>query len=367
MKKILFIVISIFVFSFAFIFLFSTKKEFSENENRYLQEMPKLTFDNLKSGKFISELELFITDSFPYRDFFVGLKTNVEKLIGKKDINDIYLGEDDFMLTKYEKIDTEKLVNTLNNFKTNNKNSNISLMLIPSSITIYEDKLPSNAITDSEVEVINDVYQKVSMNNIDVLDYLVNLKEKKQVFYKTDHHWTTFGAYQAYLAFCQKNSIAPLDEESFDIIKVTDDFYGTLYSKTTNYHTSSDSIYLYQTNTHYDVYYVNKNVHVNSLYELKYLDVKDKYSLFLDNNHPLIEITNEDIDSDDEILVIKDSYGNSFTPFIAEHFYKIHIVDLRYNLNSMTDYLKNHPNIKNVLILYNINTINDESSIYYLR
>ena len=367
MKKTLFIIISIFIIFFMTIFVFSDKKEFSENENRYLAVMPKLTLENITSGKFVSELESFITDAFPLRDFFVGIKTKTELLFGKKDINDIYLGNDSFMITKYNKIDTEKIVKTLNDFKENNIDKNISLMLVPSSISIYDDKLPKYAITDSETDVIDDIYRKVPMNNIDVYNTLKSLKEDNQVFYKTDHHWTTFGVYRAYIEYCKKNMITPISINKYDIEKITDSFYGTLYSKTNNYDTEPDAIYLYKTDTNYDVFYVNSKKHSDSLYNFDYLEKKDKYSVFLDNNHPLIEIENKDIDSIDELLVIKDSYGNSFVPFVAENYKKVHVVDLRYNLNSMTEYLKSHPNIKNVLILYNINTINDESSIYYLR
>lgn len=353
------------VLSFSIFFLLSSKKEFSENENRYLAKMPDLTFSNIKSGRFVSELETFITDSFPLRDFLVGLKTRVEKIVGKKDINDIYLGKDDFMLTRYQKIDTSKLINLLNDFQTKNRESNINLMIVPSSISIYDDKLPSYAITDSEIDVINEIYNKVSIPSINVYNTLLKLKETDQVFYKTDHHWTTIGAYYAYLEFCKKNNITPKNINYFDIVKVND-FYGTLYSKTNNYKVSSDTISLFKTKTNFLVQYLDNKKESNTLYDDTYLNSKDKYSIFLSNNHSLLTITNLDIVNNDEILVIKDSYGNSFIPFLAEHYKKVHVVDLRYNLNSMTDYLKKN-NINNVLILYNINTINDESSIYYLR
>ena len=112
---------------------------------------------------------------------------------------------------------------------------------------------------------------------------------------------------------------------------------------------------------------MDNGLETNTLYDEDYLKEKDKYSVFLSNNHSLIEITNNDTTSREEVLVIKDSYGNSFVPFIAEHYKKIHVVDLRYNLNSMTDYLQENDQIKDVIILYKINTINEESSIYNLR
>ena len=103
------------------------------------------------------------------------------------------------------------------------------------------------------------------------------------------------------------------------------------------------------------------------MYDYSYLEKKDKYSVFLSNNHSLITITNNSINNNKELLVIKDSYGNSFVPFVAENYKKVHVVDLRYNLNSMTKYLEENNNIDDVIIIYNINTIDGESSIYYLR
>ena len=367
MKKILFFVISSFVIFLSFIFLFSEKKEFSVNENRYLASAPKLSFKTIINGTFVSELETYITDYFPFRDFFVGMKTNFEILIGKSDIDDVYLGKDDYLLTKYKKIDSEKLVQVINNFNKINSEKNINLMLIPSSISIYSDKLPNYAITDSEIDSINDIYAKTTTKNLNISDDLKKIKNNVQVFYKTDHHYTTYGAYQAYVRYCIDNNINYLNINDFNVVKITDSFYGTLYSKTNKYNISPDDMYLFTTNTNYTVYYNDTKKETNSLYDYNYLNQKDKYSIFLSNNHSLITITNNSLNSNKELLVIKDSYGNSFVPFIAEHYKKVYVVDLRYNLNSMSEFLKENKKIKDIIIIYNINTIDNSSSIYFLR
>lgn len=367
MKKILFIIISFIVVVLSMMFIFCKKVEFSENENRYLEKMPAFKIETLVNGKYINELQSFITDHFPFRNFFVGLKTRVDILIGKKNIDDIYLGKDNYMLTRYNAIDDNKVIEILNKFKNNKDDKNISLILIPSSISIYSEKLPKYAITDSEIDVINNIYENVNMNNIKLYDSFMNLKKSNDVFYKTDHHYTTYGAYSVYLEYCYNNNIVPLDISYFNITEFSDKFYGTLYSKTNYYDALPDSIYLFKTNTDYDVEYMDSHVVTKSLYDYDYINKKDKYSVFLSNNHSLINIVNNDIDSNKELLVIKDSYGNSFVPFISENYKKVHVVDLRYNLNSMTKYLKNNSNINDVVIIYNINTINNESGIYNLR
>ena len=288
-------------------------------------------------------------------------------MVGKKDINGVYLGKDNYMLTRYNRLNPDKLINTLNKFKEKNEEKNINLILIPSSISIYADKLPKYAITDSENDIINDIYMDVDMNNISLYDNFMDLKNTTEVFYKSDHHYTTYGAYNTYLEYCNSNNIVPLSIDKFDISKVTDEFYGTLFSKTNYYDVLADSIYLFKTDTDYDVEYIDSHVKTKELYDYSYLEKKDKYSVFLSNNHSLITITNNSINNNKELLVIKDSYGNSFVPFVAENYKKVHVVDLRYNLNSMTKYLEENNNIDDVIIIYNINTIDGESSIYYLR
>ena len=114
------------------------------------------------------------------------------------------------------------------------------------------------------------------------------------------------------------------------------------------------------------VYYEDKDITKDSMYEEKYLNEKDKYSYFLDNNHALITITNKSINNNKELLVIKDSYANSFIPMIAKHYEKIHVIDPRYYRLSISSYI-NENNISNVLFLYNVLTLDDDMGIVSVR
>jgi len=78
----------------------------------------------------------------------------------------------------------------------------------------------------------------------------------------------------------------------------------------------------------------------------------------------LIQITNEE--GNDEILVIKDSYANSFIPFLTNHYNKVHVIDLRFYNTSITEYIKEN-NIENVLFLYNIQGIDEDLGIYRIK
>lgn len=363
-KNLLSIFIIIFVLSFSIFFIFNPKKEFSENENRYLQTFPEFSFESLLDGKFISEFESYLTDHFPLRDTFMGIKTRFQLLLGQRLINDVYIGKDEYLFQKYnDPINTDKLINKLNEFYTNNS-VNMEIMLVPSSGVINENKLPNNVSFKNQIDTINYIYENIKFNSIDVTNALIEGNKEYEMYYRLDHHWTTYGAYYAYLEFCKSNNLEPLSMDDFTIKTVTNEFNGTIYSKANIYSYKPDKIDVFLNNEQITVNYVASNKITNTLYEEKHLSTKDKYAYFLDANHALIEITNES--KEGEILIIKDSYANSFIPFLTSHYNKIHVMDLRFYNGSVTEYIKQN-NIENVLFLYNIQGIDEDLGIYKIK
>ena len=140
-NKIIALVLSVIIVVFTFIFVFKKNTEFSENENRYLQELPKFTFSSLIKGTYIEKVEDYFADQFPFRNTFMSIKTNVDKLLGKKDINNVYLGTNDYLIEKYTTpTNSEKIIETLNEFNEIVNYVNLNLMLVPTSISInYEN------------------------------------------------------------------------------------------------------------------------------------------------------------------------------------------------------------------------------------
>jgi len=363
-KNILSIFIIIFVLGFTLIFIVLPKKEFSENENRYLAKFPKFSFETLLSGEYISGLESYLADHFPLRDTFMTIKTNYQLLIGQKLINDTYIGKDEYLFQKYNTpVNTDKLINKLNEFYNHNK-INMNIMLVPSSGVVNKDKLPNNISFDEQLNTIKYIYDNIEFNSIDVTNSIIEGSKLYDMYYRLDHHWTTYGAYYAYLEFCKSNNIEPIKLEEFEIKTVTDNFNGTLYSKANIYSYKPDKIDVFLNNEKLKVNYAATNKVTDTLYEEKHLDTKDKYAYFLDANHALIEITNES--KKDEILVIKDSYANSFIPFLTNHYNKVHVIDLRFYNGSVTEYIKQN-NIENVLFLYNIQGIDNDTGIYKIK
>ena len=101
----------------------------------------------------------------------------------------------------------------------------------------------------------------------------------------------------------------------------------------------------------------------DSLYNFDYLTEKDKYSLFLNNIHPLIEIENKAASSQNALMLVKDSYANSIVPFLAHHYRKIYVFDTRYYRDGPSSFLSDHQDITDVLLLYNMNTLDGDTGI----
>lgn len=349
--------------------LFGNKKEFSENENRYLEKFPEFSLKRLFNGKYIADFDAYLTDHFPFRDAFMSIKTATVKALGMNDANGVYFAKDDYLIMNYnEPKKNDIIIERLNNFYKELNYINMNLMLVPTSVSINKDLLPKNAPTYNEKDTINYIYNNINFDKINIYDELVKRNEDYQMYYRLDHHWTTYAAYYAYVEYAKNNNIDYYSLNKFEVEEVTNSFNGTLYSKVNDYTRKSDSIHIFTLpNTSYSVYYADDNKTTESLYEYDYLDKKDKYAVFFGSNHSLIEITNNVIKSSKELLVIKDSYANSLLPFLINHYEKIYVIDPRYYKKSISEFIKENSNIKDLLFVYNVNTLDENLGMVTIR
>ena len=348
-------------------FVLAPKKEFSENENRYLTKMPSFTAKTVFSGEYTESLSDWIADHFPMRDLFMGVKTEVEIVSGRREINRIYIGEDNYLIERYEAPEnTERITDTLVKFYDRVKDTGVDvrLMLVPTAVTIYEDKLPAYAPEADQMETAKLLYEATGIPAVDCSEKLLAGAQEGQIYYRTDHHWTTFGAYLGYTAYCEEEGIEPVPLEALEAETVTEEFAGTLYSKVNDYTHMKDAITVYTNpEDRLGVTYEDTGEVSDSLYNFDYLQEKDKYSLFLNNIHPLVEIENETAPSDDVLMLIKDSYANSMVPFLTHHYKKIYVFDTRYYKDGPSSFLEEHGEVTDVLILYNMNTLDGDTGI----
>ncbi|MBZ9622796.1 hypothetical protein G9F71_008020 [Clostridium sp. FP2] len=356
-----------FIFSVMILNIIVPSKDFSEEENRKLKNKPKFTINNLLHNRFTSKYEKYISDQFILRNFWINVKSRTEILTGKKENNDVYLGDDSYLIDKFNKPSQEDFAEKLkaiNTFSHDNKELSKYIMLVPNKVEVLKDKLPAFAPVENQLQYINKFYSGLDkdIKSINVFDTL-NKNKDKYIYYKTDHHWTTDGAYYAYLEFCKSSGITPKDISDYDINEVNNKFYGTLYSRAGVKNVDSDIINVYLPKTHEDILvnYIDEKKKSTSLFNSSSLNTKDKYSVFLGGNHPIIKTSTMNLNNKN-LLVIKDSYANCFIPFLTSHFSEIIVVDLRYYSDDVNTLIKDY-NITDVLMLYNTNTFFEDESI----
>lgn len=343
-------------------------KGFSESENRVLEGRPKFSWESLFNGTFISKYETFVTDQFVYRDTWIGLKTRTELAMLKKDINGVYIGKDGYLIEKVDNSDLDmdqlsrnekRLYAFIKKYKEQLGSEHVFAMIVPTAFEVLKDKLPPFASGFDQGEFLDRLDKTLANQFID-LRKTFSEHNKEYLFYKTDHHWTTLGAYYAYVEWANKIGVTPMSQEEFEIKKIADDFLGTIYSKI-NLKLSKDDMYLYDSGKNYTVEYNMDGVLKNSLYEMSHLSTKDKYSVYFGGNNPIVKIDSENHNGK-KLLIIKDSYAHSFAPFAVDHFETTYMVDLRYFNMPMSRFIEEN-GITDVLVLYNVNTYVKEKSL----
>ncbi len=350
------------LFGFTAISFVFPDRAFSENENRELATMPELSVDGIFSGEFMKDYESYITDQFFCRDKWIQLKTATEMALNKQDINGVYLGKDGYLIERHEdtKIDYEMLEKTKNYLKTFvdkfSGRLNVKVMIVPTASEILTDKLPPFATGFDQNGFIDDIYASIPEDT--VLDIRDTLKEHadEYIYYKTDHHWTSLGAFYAYQEFAGANGFEVPKLEDIKQTVVSEDFLGTVHSKL-NTEISRDTmttVTLPNTPTSIKMT-VDMTKTFDTLYNDEYLGKKDKYSYYLDGNHGLTEIVSNS-EGKGTLLIIKDSYSHCFAPMTLGNYEKVYLVDFRYFNMSITQFIQQY-RVTDVLVLYNAVTL----------
>lgn len=345
-------------------FIIIPDKDFSENENRYLSAFPDVNLEDMKSGEWMSDFEDYICDQFPLRDVFVGLKTTFEKATLHTQINNIYLSDDGYYIEPYEQPQKTDMIIRRFNSLADSVDARIALMLVPTAVTVYEDKLPIAAATCSQMDTLNKIYAGVHCDTIDLSSLLLDNSSQDGLYYHLDHHWTLKGAYYGYKAYCTWAGLECRPMSFYNYKTVTDSFKGTIYSKINDYSVKGDTMLSFAPESStITVTYPDGTV-TDSIYDDSYLDVKDKYSYYLGNDsNSIITIENPEAATDESLVIIKDSYANSFIPYLVDYYRTIYVINPRYfRTTKISDYI-NDISPDKVLLLFNMNTIDTDDGI----
>ena len=343
-------------------------RDFSESENRVLASFPKLTLSSIADGTFMKNFETYMSDQFVLRDRMISLKSYFDRLSGLRESNGVYIGDDGFLIEKPSKYTAKKakaMTKSINSFMKKYPEITKMVAISPNASYIYSEKLPSGIELHSQYSELRGILNRLEGENysfLNVTKALKNAKEKSDVFYRTDHHWTTRGAYAVFKAIADKWNL-DRSQVKYKFLTVSSDFEGTLASKT-GIHDKKDKIEIClpeNSEGSYIVSYESQDKRTTSLFEPSKLQQKNKYEVFLGGNYDKVVIDTVS-KSRATLLIIKDSYANCLIPMLTPYFAKIIVVDPRYMTDSIHTVMDEY-NISHVLFLYNLNTFLQDTSL----
>jgi hypothetical protein len=368
-------------------------RSYSEAENRKLAGRPEVTAESIKSGKFFSDYSSYFADQFFLRDRWINLTYNVRYLTGSREFKDGYIGKNGYLFSKpaQPSKDLDATVSAISDFTARHPGLTQTMIVAPDAASVLTGKLPDGADVRDQTKDIADFEGNVSAAapSIQMVDASSILKANADsyIYYKTDHHWTTLGAFLVFQGSAQPLGIpTPVTPDQADQAQdgsityapytVSIDFRGTLSSRSGN-STSKDSIDIYRPQKADSQYVVSipsaaqagsqadgdryGSKKTSTLYDTAALSSRDQYTLFLGGNYPLVEITTTN-DTGRNLMIFKDSYANSFVPFLTPYFDKIILIDPRYYYDDV-DRAIDRFGITDVLYLYSGDTILTDPSL----
>ena len=361
MKKTLTVLFVLFIFGFAAASILLPDTLFSPMENRNLAQMPDVTWDGVVSGEFEQSFETAFADQFPLRNLWIGMKSVSEGILGKRENNGVYVCKDR-LIEDIETPDAERIdqnIRLVNRFSESCEVP-VYFTLIPTAALVYADELPQGAPVCDERTWIGNISENVNAEIIDTVSALEN--GETDLFYRTDHHWTSKGASLGAKAAAE--AMGETLEAEYEPVTVTEEFYGTLYSKAGRWSVKPDTIEVYVPQDGITVTHIENGEETEgTLYDYDRLSEKDKYAFFMGGNQPLAVVKTGH--EGKKLLLVRDSYADSEIPFLCEAFSEIHVADLRYFKTGLLTYIEEN-GIDEVLISYSIRNFMTDTNLAFM-
>ena len=341
-------------------------RKISDEENRILTTFPKPSIENIKNKEYMTALEDYSSDQFILRDLWIRLKVRCDLLVGKREFNGVYLGKKKYLMqipVGMDEKNTKENLEAMNQFRQKNSNLRMNALIVPNAAYIMKDYLPLGAPVRDQGEDMNYIKKQLS-GGIGLIDITETLRKHvdEGIYYKTDHHWTSRGAAYGFNAAAKQLEIEGLVSD-YKIHTVATDFSGTLASRS-GYHKVKDTVEVYQPENVEYQYLVSDSDNEEkrpTIYDRKALEGKDKYQVFFGGNHAMVDIVTTN-DNQRRLLVFKDSYANSFVPFLIPYYNEIIMIDARYYYENVNMLIENK-GITDVLFLYNMDTFLNDNSL----
>ena len=363
-KRMLALLMPLFILLALVINIIVPDKDISFVENRSLQKFPEINKTSFVDGSFENKMSNWFGDQFVGRNGLIHLRYGVLKLMRQKKINDIYLcGKQLIEDTKLpNKTQLSRNLNAINAFTEKHSDVDTSFMLIPNAVYVQNKRLPYFSDENDQGKIMDSIYNTLD-SSVYSFDARKTLKKHSEeyLYYKSDHHWTSLGAFYTYQAWQKQQGNDDVSLKDYDQYVVSNNFRGTLANGSGSFGIKDDiTIFV---NKNLSDYYVQelKQKNKGSIYDSSFLKTKDQYSVFLGGNKDIqrIELNN---DSKRHLLLFKDSYANSFVQFIMNDYRSITIVDPRYYRDDIEKVMQEDL-ITDVMCLYNTNTFVEDTSL----
>ena len=367
-EKLVGIIFILTLFLFLIINVIVPDREKSVQENRMLVTKPKFRLSSLISGDYDEKFEAYMEDQFVGRDMWRKLKVTVDRIGGSRLENGVYIGTNGQLLEQIEVADENHLaanIKAIKSFSESQSKIPVRMMLVPDAANVLNHSLPALAKPEDQTQMFSMVRKDLG-DSVEWIDVSTELNKHKteKIYYKTDHHWTTLGAFYAFQAAAPSLGIEGDLSGKYVSYAVSDSFNGMLASKRGVNLGEKEQIDIYvptEEDTDLIVDYVDEGKRSTSLYDSSKLKEKDQYTVFLGGNSSLLDIRTVST-STKRLLLVKDSFANSFIPFLTPYYREIVVVDPRYYSGTINDLMDSY-RISEVLFLYSGNTFFKDNNI----
>lgn len=401
MKKILqypiAVLFALFISVFFLVDVFNSDRAFSEFENTSLAQKPTFSWNSFVDGSFGSKYVKYINEQFLGRDNWISMKAVADMGLGRIESHGVTYGDDHYLMEKLEIVEDQNYpanagTNIVKQTSLDRSNGMVSsflqmydqpitFSLVPNSYAILEDEVPTGFPGADQQAYTQQIYQTLreADDQLEIVDFSDALSQHKDeyIYYRTDHHWTTLGAYYAYVAYCEQKGLTPVSLEELEENKV-EDFYGTFYSKAKRPSQPADTITWYDVDVDEFAFVANLQqdkqlaqlgevvqedglelLRVDSMMDRRKFEVRDKYAAFMWGNSGYVKIKsshnlNHQEGKTSRLLLFKDSYANSMIPYLTYNYDEIIVVDLRYMAKSTKELMQEE--FDDIFVMYNFST-----------
>lgn len=234
---------------------------------------------------------------------------------------------------------------------------------------IFPDNLRGQLNSSNQREAMLNIQGKMSagVRSVDIYDSLMTHRNE-YIYFRTDHHWTALGAYYAYTDFCAAKEIEPEALDGYETMEF-DGFLGSFYFNDTDENPklgeSPDLITAYLPHMDAIMHIVDsRDVAYDSkvIYDETNAAASLKYSCFIAGDNPYTEIVNNELTDGSSCIVVKESFGNAFTPFLVDHYQTIYVVDYRYWTGSVSE-LAAEKGVEDIIFINNLSMIRNKNLV----